>query len=166
MAWDTTLAKLPANRQAEIICGKFSIGDTKSSIKFSLGGLADKGVYTLVSEEAYKLLNEDDGLTGGKVTYEEVQRDQERGNRYRIEHVIPTEVVYKHLLHLNNEGRLTLDYVKSLLDSRLACAIITEQEDLELNKKYKSSMPDGWDFDSGDPMARYIAAGIKMHQWS
>ena len=165
MAWDTTLAKLDAKRQAEIICGKFTIGDTKASIKFSLGGLADKGVYKLVSKAAYELLNEV-GVVGNEVTYEEVQRDQDRGNSYRIEHVIPTEVVYNHLSNLNKKGSLTPEYVRKLIEGRLVCAIITEQEDLDLNKKYKSSMPDGWNFDTGDLMARYKAVGIEMYQWN
>ena len=53
MAWDITLCNETPLRQAKIVLAKFKVRDTKSSIKFTLGGLAVKPLCRNISEAAF-----------------------------------------------------------------------------------------------------------------
>ena len=164
MAWDVTLCSETPRHQAEIVFAKFNIKDTKSSIKFSLGGLAVKPHCKHVSHEAFNYLRDkmpklitDDGVIYGSLD-----------SNLRIEHVIPTEIVYRHLEKMMENKTLTLEYMEHLIKDRLVCAIITKSEDDRLTDAHlRSSMSiDGeWDFDNGDIFERYKRVGIEMHKW-
>ena len=63
-------------------------------------------------------------------------------------------------------GDLTIDYVERTIRERLFCALITEEEDDCLTDEgWQRRMPDDWDFDTGDILARYKAVGIQMHKF-
>lgn len=164
MAWDITLCNETPQHQAEIVLAKFAVSDTKSSIKFTLGGLAVKPLCRNISEDAFTYLKEHmphliekDGVIYG--CYD---------SNLRIEHVIPTEIVYRHLEKMAENETLTEEYVENLIKNRLICAIITKEEDDCLTDAHlRSSMTVNgeWDFDHGDVFARYNTVGIQMHAW-
>jgi len=164
MAWDITLSNETPRHQAEIVLAKFKVRDTKSSIKFTLGGLAVKPVCEHVSEAAYEYLDKympslitDQGIIYGYYD-----------SNIRIEHVIPTEIVYRHLEEMWKDGSLSLEYIENLIKNRLTCAIITKGEDDRLTDAHlRSSMAvdEEWDFDRDDVFVRYNKVGIRMHTW-
>lgn len=164
MAADGSIHELSFKRQAEIVCGKFQIGDTKLGIKYSLAGVADRKLCQYVSEIAFAKLQKEcseivspDGIK---------HLDSYARFGLRIEHMIPTKVVYDWLKRKYDAGELTVDYVEKTIRERLFCALITEEEDERLSDAgLQRKMPGGWDFDNGDIAQRYIAVGITMHAW-
>lgn len=73
------------------------------------------------------------------------------------EHAVPKSLVIKLLRELPKP--VTAGKVSTLLETYCKAAILTREEDRELNKRnLRSSMPEGWD--KLDPWARYKAAGI------
>lgn len=164
MAWDATLCELPVKERARIVCSRFECGDTKLGIKFSLAGLAFHGRFTMISEDAYRLLSKKipQAIVGNSI------RPMKFGNQFRVEHVIPTEIVYRHLLKKSEEGVLTVEYIERLVLDKLDCAIITKEEDDRLTKlKLRNNMSKEWsDIDDGDPLDRYKLADIKLHKWA
>lgn len=165
MAADGKIHELAFCKQAEIICTKFKIGDTKLSQKYSIAGVADRDVHIYVSEAAYEKLKQDARhllLPDGGISH--LGSYSQWG--IRIEHMIPTEVVFRQFEKLHDAGRLTIDYVEHTIRDRLFCALITEDEDDRLTDEgWQRRMPDDWDFDTGDILARYKAAGIQMHKY-
>ena len=177
MAADGSIHKLPFERQAKIICGKFALGDTKLSTKYSLAGVADRPVHRYVSEAAFKVLSKEakDLFQDNGVAY----KGSYGKLGIRIEHMIPTEVVYCHLevLHhplkaLCRQDKEAFDgqkkqmeaYIAKLIKEKLFCALITKEEDALLSKAgLRNKMPEGWSFETGDMLARYRVVGIKMH---
>lgn len=162
MAADGSIHELPFERQAKIICGKFALGDTKLSTKYSVAGVADRPVCRYVSEAAFKVLSEKAGELLGEdgVAY----RGSYDKLGVRIEHMIPTEVVYRYLEALHGQGKLTEAFVAKLIKEKLFCALITKEEDALLSKAgLRNKMPAGWSFETGDMLARYRVVGIKMH---
>lgn len=162
MAADGSIHKLPFDQQAKIICGKFELGDTKLGMTYSLSGVADRSVHRYVSEAAFKVLSDkgrellrDDGVA---------YRGSYGKLGIRIEHMIPTEVVYCYLEALYRQGKLTGAFVAKLIKEKLFCALITREEDALLSKAgLRKKMPEGWSFETGDMLARYRVVGIKMH---
>lgn len=164
MAADGQIHTLSVEHQAKIVCAKFEVGDTKLSIKYSLAGVADRDVHNYVSAAAFK-----------RIKVNAPQLITQKGvchlNSYacfglRIEHMIPTEIVYRHFDAEYRCGNLSVSYVAHVIRKRLFCALITEDEDDILSDKgLQRRMPDGWNFDVGDILARYKAVGIKMHKF-
>lgn len=171
MAWDKGLFMRTAEDKARIILSRFESSDTRDGVCFSIGGLYLRPYYKLVSERAYKQLREirPDLITkDGLKKRDSYNPPKNSACKYRfvIEHVIPIDVTYNVLKKMFESGKLSLSYITRMIkDGRLVCAVITKDEDDQMNKLYRERMPDGWDFNSGDPMARYSAVGIKMHQW-
>ena len=162
MAADGSIHELPFERQAKIICGKFESGDTKLGMIYSLSGVADRSVHRYVSEAAFKVLSE----KGGELLREDgvAYRGSYGKLGIRIEHMIPTEVVYCYLEALHRQGKLTEGFVAKLIKEKLFCALITKEEDALLSKAgLRNKMPEGWSFETGDMLARYRVVGIKMH---
>ena len=162
MAADGLIHTLPFEHQAKIICTKFGIRDTKLSIKYSIAGAADRSRYIHVSEEAYRRLERESPhlLSADGVAH---LGSYAQWN-IRIEHMIPTEVVYKYLESLHREGRLDEGKVAAFIKEKMYCALITFEEDAVLSRiNLKSKMPVGWDIEKDDMLARYKKAGIKMH---
>ena len=166
MATDPEFYKIkPERKKAEIILAKFKVGDTKSSKKFSIGGLADKEVYRYVSEEAYrhikahtpKLLIED-----GPIGSRGLQHRSSYGKALRIDHMIPTELVYD---WLSKQDSLSLSKVE-LIAKRLNNAIITKDEDKRLSGNgLRADLPKGANLLTCSITARHTAVKIKFHDW-
>jgi hypothetical protein len=79
------------------------------------------------------------------------------------EHLVPCALLRDHAFKMFWEGKSELDV--ALMLRRLLCiAYITPAEarliDHELG--LKTTMPDGWDFETGSVMARLEAAGIQL----
>ncbi|MGJ0483974.1 MAG: hypothetical protein ACR65R_05490 [Methylomicrobium sp.] len=80
------------------------------------------------------------------------------------EHVVPCVVLVEETRRLIREGQLTDDDIAKLLQKHWKIALITKNEartiDYELG--YKSTMPEGWCFETGDTLARLRAANINI----
>lgn len=177
MAADGSIHKLPFERQAKIICWKFALGDTKLSTKYSVAGVADRPIHRYVSEAAFKVLSE----KAGELLREDGVAHKGSYGKFgiRIEHIIPTEVVYCHLdkfcqplkelyrqdkKKFYEQKRQKEAYIVKLIKEKLFCALITKEEDALLSKAgLRNKMPEGWSFETGDMLARYRVVGIKMH---
>ena len=90
------------------------------------------------------------------------------GNNYSngllvFEHIIPAKVFIQELINAYEAGKFDIDYFRSFR-KKIAVCIVTKQEDEKLNRnKLRESMPDGWDWDTGDPFARYKYSEIGIH---
>ena len=160
--YDTTLYKKTPKQQARIILSRFESGDTEMGIRFSIGGLYLRDFITCVSCEALAYIKEfkPEWLKNGVL--------KRRGgySGLIIEHTIPVNVTYSHFKKLYAGGKLTEDYIERLIKSgRLMCALVTKKEnDTKFNKALKDKCPPEWDFEKGDPLARYNAAAIETVQ--
>lgn len=68
-----------------------------------------------------------------------------------FEHPVPSSVV----MHAIKSSNRTASKIGLLLDVADCVTLISKDEDRLISKKYKSKMPDGWEFDTGNPFARY-----------
>jgi len=164
MAADGSIHELSFRRQAEIIVGKFKLVDTKLSIKYTLAGVADRSYHHHISNGAIERLRKEapELLTTNGVSH----RGSYSEMGLRIEHVIPTEVVYQHFKSLFDAGGLTVGYVERTIRERLFCALITEEEDDLLSQAgLRKRMPQAWDFDAGDIFARYRIVNLQMKEF-
>ena len=162
MAADGEIHKLDYKKQAKIIYTKFAIGDTKASTKYSIAGVADREIHAFASEAAVAQLKK----TAPELLATTGVLHQGSYARFglRIEHMIPTEVVTRHWSEMVAKGKLTEKYLERTIRERIFCAIITKEEDAQLTKLgLRSKMPEAWDFEKGDILARYKKAGITMH---
>lgn len=170
MAWDRMLrdSGFSNERIANIILTKFIIGDTKSSINFSLDGsyLGDGGVIEYMSINAYNILYNynkklivDNKVKNGKLS------GKLNNLKLRVEHIIPSACAFNYLNDLFKVGKL-MD-IKPILEifPYLKLAVITHEEDTRLNAaKLRQKMPDGWiwDLNNMDMFARYNAVNIEL----
>ena len=80
------------------------------------------------------------------------------------EHVVPCAVLIKETKRLLEEGKYEIEEIARMLQKHWKVVMITPEQarfiDYELG--YKSSMPDGWNFETGDTFARLIAASINL----
>lgn len=75
-----------------------------------------------------------------------------------FEHVVPKrQIIQKPCEDLAREGKLTTEFVLSLLRRYWVLAMVTKEEDRRLASR---AMPFGWD--AQDILARYKAAGITL----
>lgn len=75
-----------------------------------------------------------------------------------IEHSVPNVYVINYLYDLHES--ISREELSSVLKS-LECTIITKEENDRLNKRYKTTMPDGWKF--GDNIfVRYEKMDIEI----
>ncbi len=89
------------------------------------------------------------------------------GDRPHLEHVVPCVILYKEvcrLLKLKNDKDLIAQY----LAKHWKVAFISKDEAKKLDSKnqlnLKKTMPEGWDFETGDTFARLNLAGIKLYK--
>ena len=77
------------------------------------------------------------------------------------EHVVPCAVLRDETKRLIKENRND-EYIAKMLQKHWKVAMITQEQANYLDKKlgYKSTMPDGWNFEIGDTFARLKAANI------
>jgi hypothetical protein len=90
----------------------------------------------------------------------QILADSQDGVLYRgqciIEHPVPMKVINQKIIE---EAKEPEDCVRILRRwSRIT--IVTKEEDTELNRKYRTSMPEDWDGE--DVWARYRKMGIKV----
>ena len=80
------------------------------------------------------------------------------------EHVVPCAKLITECQRLIREGKHSDEQIASLLQKHWKVATITKEEQKHLDSRlgYKSSMPDGWTFESGDTFARFERAGIVL----
>lgn len=83
---------------------------------------------------------------------------------YHPEHVVPCAVLIHETRRLIKENKLNDNQIAKLLQKHWKIAKITKKQahyiDFELG--YKSTMPSGWSFETGDTLARLIEAGITL----
>ena len=160
MPTDPEFHRLPKKKKAYIIHQKFMMDDTKSSIKYSIGGLSDSELYTYVSEDALVWLKQN---MPEVVSPNGIRHQGAYSKNIRIEHAVPSKLVYDYLQQLKGMGKLTEKSIEDLLDGTLICALITAEEDARLNKLgLNHKMPDGKPFTECEPLCRYKAAGVKI----
>ncbi len=84
-------------------------------------------------------------------------------NKY-LEHVVPCGYMMNELERLIKEGKHSDEELARALQKNWKVADLTEEETQKLNVelKLKSTMPEGWDFMTGNPEDRLTQAGIKL----
>lgn len=87
------------------------------------------------------------------------------GRAVRFEHVIPCKVYIQKMIELFKAKQFTLNEFKKLREKLNIC-IVTLDEDQSLDRQFRYSMPKGWDWDTGDPWARYnsVASPIIIYK--
>jgi hypothetical protein len=75
----------------------------------------------------------------------------------RFDHSIPLKMVIDKLLLAHDSPRA----IKRVLD-RVEARLLTVDEDKKLNRLYRNTLPEGWDWKTGAAGARHEAAGIKF----
>lgn len=80
------------------------------------------------------------------------------------EHLVPCAVLIQEVRRLLIEDRLTDDEIAALLQKHWKIALISKDEarHIDFNLGYKSRMPDGWSFETGDTLARLHSANINL----
>ncbi|MCK9620086.1 MAG: hypothetical protein M0R47_06065 [Methylobacter sp.] len=79
---------------------------------------------------------------------------------FHPEHVVPCAVLIRETLRLIEENVLSDTEIAKLLQKHWKIARITKEQASEIDKHYKSEMPPGWCFESGETLARL--AHIKL----
>lgn len=82
----------------------------------------------------------------------------------RLEHLVPCVVLFTETKRLLREGRLTGDEIAKLLQKNWRVARITKAEQELLDNVHKSTMPTGWDYETGSPLARLLIAKIELKE--
>lgn len=84
-------------------------------------------------------------------------------NKY-LEHVVPCGYMMYELERLIKEGKHSDEELARALQKNWKVADLTEEETQKLNVelKLKSTMPEGWDFMTGNPEDQLTQAGIKL----
>ena len=80
------------------------------------------------------------------------------------EHDVPCAFLIKECFRLIKEGSLSDNKIAKLLQKHWKIATISKAEAKRLDSELglKSTMPEGWRFEDGDPFARLEIAGIKI----
>jgi len=88
------------------------------------------------------------------------------GGKSYPEHVVPCAVLISEIKRLINSGNFEIEEIARLLQKHWKVAIITPEQARYIDHKlgYKSSMPEGWCFETGDTFARLNAANIELVQ--
>ncbi|WP_146164454.1 hypothetical protein [Agitococcus lubricus] len=81
-----------------------------------------------------------------------------------LEHVVPCAILISECKRLIKAGNHTLQDIAVLLQTHWNVAIITKKEQtfLDVDLGYKSTMPDGWTFETGNTLARFELAKIRL----
>lgn len=168
MAWNTKAKNTNIEDLVETIYVNLKLPKNdfnKENIKFMIGGVADKGIYQYASTMALTQIKSiapdwitDKGikLPGNPNTESKIALKR----TLTIEHSVPNIYVCNYLYNLENDD-INQALLMKIFDV-LKCVIITVDEDNLLNKKYKTSMPNGWCFDN-NVFARYKECGIKIN---
>lgn len=157
MASSSDIYKIPVFERAVIINHMLHGpgSSVKDVFKFVLAGAVEEPMIFHMSEAAHELLRNN----GVKFVHGQVKNAHYPN--LIVEHVVPTEVLYKWLLA--NKNRLSINDIAAALRN-CPIALITKEEDAILReKKLTKTMDDpNYDIISGKPFSRYDAAGIKI----
>jgi len=84
------------------------------------------------------------------------------GGRYR-EHIVPCVLIRDQSIKMYQAGEL-VEAVAKMIERHLAIVLISEEEKNRMDKQrgWKTTMPEGWEFGSGDPFARLTSCGIEF----
>ncbi|WP_460057719.1 hypothetical protein [Pseudomonas sp. S2_D06] len=111
----------------------------------------------------------EEGRVGSTRIFEHVIPDEwlicgksSSGGSYR-EHVVPCVLIRDQSIKMYEEGKMIEDVAK-MIDRHLAIVLISEEEKdrLEKQRGWKTTMPEGWVFGSGDPFARLTSSEIEF----
>ena len=85
------------------------------------------------------------------------------GGHYN-EHVVPRVVLCQicHEILSQDRSEESLKRIAEVIKKHLKVVQITKEEQVILDKRYKVSMPPGWDYDSGDTFARLKEVEIEF----
>ena len=82
------------------------------------------------------------------------------------EHLVPCVYLRDQCIERFKHG-WTVEQVTELLDKYLWIALIEKPTQVALvNKHHKTTMPDGWNFESGDVCTRLTVAGLAIQTWN
>jgi hypothetical protein len=76
----------------------------------------------------------------------------------RHEHVVPRTLLARRII----EGDLDVTAIAALLTRCCRAVIVTREQDALIRPR--DAMPDIWDWDSGDPYARYVHSKISIDE--
>ena len=137
----------------------------KDVLSFIVGSLCVRSEYRYISNGARELLkkNNIEDPVYDHVYYKQSHKEY-KGLTH--EHTIPTSVIVEYLATLD-KAQLTVEYLTDFIEKVSGIALITTEENKELNKKMKDKLPSGTTLDAilqgkKPHSARYDAAGIKM----
>ena len=84
--------------------------------------------------------------------------------KFYPEHVVPCSFLIDESKRLIKEGVLSLDEIAALLQKHWKIVRITPDQAnyIDFDLGYRSTMPEGWCFETGDPLARLKAANITI----
>lgn len=84
------------------------------------------------------------------------------GNNYR-EHVVPCCLIRDEARRMYQSGA-SIDDVVQMIHDNLRIVLISKKEANYIDKTLglKDTMPDGWEFGTGDPLARLWAGDVKL----
>lgn len=79
------------------------------------------------------------------------------------EHPVPIKYIKKELLNIiNNKDFIELNNFLDFIINKTNQIFLTKEEDQKVNSIYRSEMPPGWNWKSGDVYQRYVDAGIRQ----
>lgn len=86
------------------------------------------------------------------------------GEKAHPEHVVPCKVLIQEILRLLSEKRLPDDEIATLLQKHWKIALISKEQakHIDFDLAFKSKMPNGWKFETGDTLARLQSAKISL----
>jgi hypothetical protein len=140
--------------------------DNGAFLKYSNAEMRLRGIRRL-AESMYD--NWEEGRSGHSRMFEVLVPDafalrgtSKSGGTYR-EHVVPCAAVRDGCMEMFKAGR-TVDDVVAMIDKYLHIVLISKDEAHHLDNvlKLKTTMPDGWVFGEGDPLARLTLAKIEL----
>lgn len=111
----------------------------------------------------------EEGRVGSTRVFEHIVPDEwlicgqsTSGGKHR-EHVVPCVLIRDQSIAMYQRGR-SIEDVAKMIEKHLAIVLISEKEREILDKAFgwKTIMPPGWEFASGDPFARLTMAGIDV----
>lgn len=85
--------------------------------------------------------------------------EADRSARY-FEHIVPCRTLIVELRRLVACNERSADEIASMLMKHWKVALITKDQAREIDRHYKSEMPEGWTFETGDTMVRL--SGIEL----
>lgn len=106
--------------------------------------------HILHPERDFVCIGQSDALRGGASSHPE--------------RLVPCAILIQEVRRLLIERRLTNDEIAALLQKHWKIALILKEQarHIDFDLGYKSRMPDGWSFETGDTLARLQSANITL----